>query len=535
MPTPHISESYVRNAPRHSVSAIGLIAVACDELHPVCIVADPPAQVSAMKVPKRLIDRARPALRKYQEILEPAKAREVGASHTRVIVSVVLTECPRSRSVLVNCSLLSHQPTNRVTGSGGSYSRRATAVSCQGQTSVRLASGESPPVFSRCLSRGNREVNRKRGCLRLCVVLLIGVGGTVEAQNRSPSATSPPPCVPCAVTLRPILTLSSAAVAMVEGRPTLALRTPSGAILLYQRNRPRIQVFDQSGTSRGLLAPIGAGPGELQRPLWMAYGDDDTLRIIEARRMLIFDANLRYAREEVYKTPLGASIADWVRLTEGMSAYLPGSGQPGQPQRLSIRRSNGDTAATMVLRDTVSAVVTYQLAAHRARPGGFWIARASMDSVGYRIAWVDTLGRALPAYSGTPPWWHRTPKPEPAVVWRVPRGGGRPVASRDSSELLPRPSTLLIDLRARPDQTILVLAAHPRDPWGRVTLGNVAWIGATRTVVEVIDPKAGRSLGSVQVDGYPIGFLNDESIATYREVENGEFFLDFWRLVITPP
>lgn len=45
-----------------------------------------------MKVSKRFVDRARPAIRKYQKILESAKARDVAESDTMVIVNDILTD-----------------------------------------------------------------------------------------------------------------------------------------------------------------------------------------------------------------------------------------------------------------------------------------------------------------------------------------------------------------------------------------------------------------------------------------------------------
>src|SRR5688572_5969450 len=50
------------------------------------------ANVGTMKVSKRFVDRARPALRRYQRILESAKKRDVNESDTSVIVSDMLTE-----------------------------------------------------------------------------------------------------------------------------------------------------------------------------------------------------------------------------------------------------------------------------------------------------------------------------------------------------------------------------------------------------------------------------------------------------------
>lgn len=45
-----------------------------------------------MKVSKRFVDRARPAIRKYQKVLESAKARDVGESDTMVIVTDIMTD-----------------------------------------------------------------------------------------------------------------------------------------------------------------------------------------------------------------------------------------------------------------------------------------------------------------------------------------------------------------------------------------------------------------------------------------------------------
>lgn len=45
-----------------------------------------------MKVSKRFVDRARPALRRYQKVLESARKRDVNESDTSVIVSDILTD-----------------------------------------------------------------------------------------------------------------------------------------------------------------------------------------------------------------------------------------------------------------------------------------------------------------------------------------------------------------------------------------------------------------------------------------------------------
>jgi hypothetical protein len=45
-----------------------------------------------MKVSKRFLDRARPALRRYRKVLDSARKRDVNESDTSVIVNDMLTE-----------------------------------------------------------------------------------------------------------------------------------------------------------------------------------------------------------------------------------------------------------------------------------------------------------------------------------------------------------------------------------------------------------------------------------------------------------
>ena len=45
-----------------------------------------------MRISKRFVDRAKPALRKYQKALEAAQSRDVNESDTRVIISDFVAE-----------------------------------------------------------------------------------------------------------------------------------------------------------------------------------------------------------------------------------------------------------------------------------------------------------------------------------------------------------------------------------------------------------------------------------------------------------
>ncbi len=370
----------------------------------------------------------------------------------------------------------------------------------------------------------------------LCVgatTLLVACPVPSLGQQRQPLPEITKTCARCVVALEHIRTLGSSGPSMVEGRPTVGFRTPSGDIVLYRIGSPRVQVFDSLGRSRGLLARVGPGPGELQRPHWISYDRDDTVRAYERKRVVVFGPGLEYVRDVTLKTPLGAGVVDFVRFGNGMTAHIPNGAAPGSMRRLNIRRSNGDTVTTPVLPDTHGFINTYQLAAAHGRAAGFWFARGSMDSAGYQVGWMDSAGRRTPSFRRVPSWWHHTPKPEPFVVWRRPRGGGRLVASRDSSDLLPRPATMLRDIRVRQDGRLLVLVAHPRDPWKDMTLRNVAWAGATSTVVEVIDPTTNSLVGSARARGNPVGFLSDDVLATYREDEDGEFHVELWRITVT--
>ena len=66
-----------------------------------------------------------------------------------------------------------------------------------------------------------------------------------------------------------------------------------------------------------------------------------------------------------------------------------------------------------------------------------------------------------------------------------------------------------------------------------MTLRNVAWAGATSTVVEVIDPATNSFVGFARARGNPVGFLSDDVLATYRADEDGEFHVELWRITVT--
>ena len=368
-------------------------------------------------------------------------------------------------------------------------------------------------------------------CVSATMLLLSSPVPYLSQQQQSPLEIRNT-CGRCVVALEHVRTLGSSGPSMVERRPTGGFRTPRGDVILYQLGRPRVQVFDSLGRSRGLLARVGPGPGEFERPLWISPGTGDTVRVYERKRVVVFGPRLQYVRDVTLKTPIAASFVEFVRLSNGMTAHIPNGGQPGDQKRLNIRRSNGDTVVTPVLPDTVGPINTYQLAAGHGRAVGVWYARGSMDSAGYQVGWVDTTGRRTQRFKRIPGWWHHTPKPEPFVVWRVPKDGGRPVASRDSSDRLPRPATMLRDFRVRQDGRLLVLVEHPREPWEGMTLRNVAWAAATSTVMEVIDPTTNTVVGSAGARGSPIGFLSDEVLATYREDADGAFHVELWRITV---
>ena len=340
-------------------------------------------------------------------------------------------------------------------------------------------------------------------------------------------------CQRCAVTLSKVTTLSSAGPDGIERRPVVMARTRRGLVVVHAgASVPRMQVFEESGRPRGNLALTGEGPGRIARPVWLEYGDDDSLRVYEGNRVLVFGPTLQHARDARLKHPI-AGTSDLARLASGITAFIPNAGGVGARVRLRLRRADGDTIRTVTLQDTVGWVVTQRLAASRARGRvGFWLARASKDSLGYLVSWVDSTGRVSPRFRRQPSWWYSTPKPEPVVTWR--RGpNGTMVPSRDSSDAIPRLATVLADIRESKHGLFYAIIDHASEQWNGITLRNISSAPVTETVLEVIDPVSGTLVGAARVSGDPIGFLDDETLATYREHPDGDFDVDLWRITIT--
>jgi hypothetical protein len=76
----------------------------------------------------------------------------------------------------------------------------------------------------------------------------------------------------------------------------------------------------------------------------------------------------------------------------------------------------------------------------------------------------------------------------------------------------------------------LVSLAQPDSEWRDVDRADRYAMGHYSAVVEVIDPRDSRLVGTATVRGMPVSFADDRTLVTYYQDANGVPYLEFWSL-----
>ena len=331
----------------------------------------------------------------------------------------------------------------------------------------------------------------------------------------------------------------------LAGLPLGIVRTSSGDVIVRPSRGFDLQVFDSTGSFRGNLARAGQGPGEVRESAWIEAGTDDTIRVYERDRVLLFGPRLTFAGTErlnlsprVIRRPgqpdrvtSGAAIQGVVRIARLSSgAFAVSSRGPlvVDPKRLTIRTRTGDVVASATLPDSSGRHVSYIPAAGRTVRGiGVWLLHTEPDSVGYRILWSDTSGNLTAVLGRRPRWWHRTPIDDQKVVYRV--QNGQVVIVPPPTAPIPRQPSLAMDIAETEHGVLHVLIGQPRERWEGIT-GENRWIDAYSTIIEAVDPRALGVTARYEASGYPVALLGDDYVATYREDHDGVPYIDLWRI-----
>jgi hypothetical protein len=161
------------------------------------------------------------------------------------------------------------------------------------------------------------------------------------------------------------------------------------------------------------------------------------------------------------------------------------------------------------------------LAAAGAKQDGLlWVAESYfVRTRGYEVMLVDTVGRARQTFRREAEWWNSwASAPAPGVF--------------NTSDTARRPPSSVVDVREDKRGRLLVLVSHPREGWKTVRVEDRYQEGNYFAVLDVIDPRSGRLLATLRVEGQPLAVLSDDQFATYREDRDGYPFIDVWRIKV---
>ena len=342
-------------------------------------------------------------------------------------------------------------------------------------------------------------------------VWLAGAGQESSAQTTFvPSA---PTCTACSIRLDLVSTLGGAGDAVDITTSSVVVRRGDGYAVAPVGDRTQLAFYGRSGALERVAGRQGQGPGEFNNIRSLAVLPGQTVVVLD-QRITLLPAGA--AAPVVSRAlPAGISAGRLIALADGrlvVNNYRPGR----QPiclfgTDLTLIRCFGDAAAPT--RDGPAGLERLIVPGDR---GTIW---AGTQQYRYAIERYDTGGHLIARIERDAAWFPAS-RPE-----------DDPVGSIRQSRPLPRLSGLWVDRGGRiwtavlvPDQHWHATAPAPRAgregrPAPMVPVSE--WGQYFDTIVEVIDPVAGRVVVSQRFPGVLAGFTSDGLMTELRETGDG--------------
>jgi hypothetical protein len=257
---------------------------------------------------------------------------------------------------------------------------------------------------------------------------------------------------------------------------------------------------------------------------WIDAGRDDTIRVVATRRVSLYDAtSLRFISTYALSSRLahGDEVAV---VSSGTLATASGPSRTFDAAPISLRSRDGNVTRSIAVPKPVAPDSSYMrhiAASGSGQPSGIWLAEHyGVD--GYRLTRLDTLGRSTASLHRRPAAWVRSVSFEVAFALIVAH-----------SDTIARVATEVRALHETRTGLVMVVIAEPDSTWHAVKKSD--WRSHCYSLIEILNPKTGRLVGTTSVRGYPLHFLDDDGLVTYREDVNGLPYVDFWRLTAALP
>jgi hypothetical protein len=387
---------------------------------------------------------------------------------------------------------------------------------------------EGAGAWARPASPGSRLTVHRSGAhgaaLLLCVVLLASPA-PVEAQ-RHVELPATPTCSSCAISARRTAVISDEAALgePLDGLPFSMDRAPDGRVYMISAQfRPL--VFDPGTDSLRPFARRGGGPGEFKMPTRLFVRRDGRLVMLDPAqlRLTVFTRS----GEPASTRPIPGKLAPQAVLLDDSivvyNASFNSAGALGLPfhtlgREGGIARSFGPRVELRIAGD--AAGLRHPLASASGRH--FWAA----DELRYQISEWSADGQLVRTLTRHAPWFPESDHFEAATPDR-PFTPFVTAVHQDAADRL----WVLIAIPDAQYASGLGEARRGRDGQPRYPIAS--YTRHYDTVVEVIDPDAGRVLVSQRLPRYIPFFLDDTHVASYDEDGSGSPRVEIWQLSLT--
>jgi len=322
-----------------------------------------------------------------------------------------------------------------------------------------------------------------------------------------------------------VATLGAELDGRLKREPLWMARDRRGRYFVTYTSKPDLaSAFDSTGRFLQEIGRKGSGPAEFVYPMTVNVDTHDRLILwdVEGMRESVFDQDLHFTRSYIQRSATLFALPDGRHI-----ASFSALDASDKPAPLSVFDSVGARVRSFGASNVVPPDGDAWRGNRVVGPGAngtVWVSRTDM----YRLERWDTSGRLLQTFVRAAAWFPLIARRANWVTGDEPTPIVRAIREDRSGHLMLLVSVAAPDWRSALGKPRLAPgkpAAYPERIDARVF----------DTMLDVIDTKTGKLVSSQRLRGLYKFFLADDLVASYRQDNDGNPFIDVWRVVPGTP